>query len=108
MSHTLLFANRSYIFYSELPSKPKLKCDTLAQPFLPGGLGEFIDDESTFCYKKILQYKIKDLGKCNVTYKSWLIWKDPNAGKDWGWEEKGTTADEMVGWHRQLNGHEFG
>ena len=30
--------------------------------------------------------------------KSWLIWKDPNAGKDWRWEEKGTTEDEMVGW----------
>ena len=40
--------------------------------------------------------------------KSWLIWKDPDAGKDWGWEEKGTTEDEMVGWHHQLNGHEFG
>ena len=40
--------------------------------------------------------------------KNWLIWKDPNAGKDWGKEEKGTTEDEMVGWHHQLNVHEFG
>ena len=40
--------------------------------------------------------------------KSWLIWKDPDAGKDWGREEKGTAADEMVGWHHRLNGHEFG
>ena len=39
--------------------------------------------------------------------KSWLIWKDPDAGKDWG-QEKGTTEDEMVGWHHWLNGHEFG
>ena len=39
--------------------------------------------------------------------KSWLIGKDPDAGKDWGWEEKGTTEDEMVGWHHRLNGHEF-
>ena len=39
--------------------------------------------------------------------KSWLIWKDPDARKDWGQEEKGTTEDEMVGWHHQLNGHEF-
>jgi len=38
--------------------------------------------------------------------KSWLIWKDPDAGKDWRQEEKGTTEDEMVGWHNQLNGHE--
>ena len=40
--------------------------------------------------------------------KSWLIWKDPDAGKDWGQEEKGTTEDEMVGSHHQLNGHGFG
>ena len=40
--------------------------------------------------------------------KSSLIWKDPDAGKDWGQEEKGTTEDEMVGWHHQLNGREFG
>ena len=40
--------------------------------------------------------------------KSWLIWKGPDAGKNWGQEEKGTTEDEMVGWHHWLNGHEFG
>ena len=40
--------------------------------------------------------------------KSWLIWKDHDAGKDWGQEEKGTTENEMVGWRHQLNGHEFG
>ena len=39
--------------------------------------------------------------------KSWLISKDSDAGKDWWQEEKGTTEDEMVGWHHQLNGHEF-
>ena len=39
--------------------------------------------------------------------KSCLIWKDPDAGKDWG-QEKGTTEDEMVVWHHQLDGHEFG
>ena len=40
--------------------------------------------------------------------KSWLIGKDPDAGRDWGQEEQGTTEDEMAGWHRQLNGHRFG
>ena len=40
--------------------------------------------------------------------KSWLIWKDPDSGKNWGQEEKGTTEDEMVGWHHRLNGHRFG
>ena len=38
--------------------------------------------------------------------KSQLVGKDPVAGKDWRWEEKGTTEDEMVGWHHRLNGHE--
>ena len=38
--------------------------------------------------------------------KNWLTGKDPDAGKDWSQEEKGTTEDEMVGWHHQLNGHE--
>ena len=40
--------------------------------------------------------------------KSWLIWKDPDVGKDWGQEEKGTIEDEMAGWHHRLNGHESG
>ena len=39
--------------------------------------------------------------------KSWLIWKDPDAGKDWRQEDKGMTEDEMVGWHPWLNGYEF-
>ena len=39
--------------------------------------------------------------------KSWLIWKDPDAGKDWGQEEKGTTEDEMVGWNHRHKGHGF-
>jgi len=39
--------------------------------------------------------------------KSRLIGKDPDAGQDWRWEEKGMTEDEMVGWQHQLDGHEF-
>ena len=39
--------------------------------------------------------------------KSWLIRKDSDAGRDWEQEEKGTTEDEMAGWHHQLDGHEF-
>ena len=40
--------------------------------------------------------------------KNWLIGKDPDAGRDWGQEEKGTTEDEMAGWHHRLDGHGFG
>ena len=39
--------------------------------------------------------------------KNWLIGKDPDAGQDWRQEEKGTTEDEIVGWHHQLDGHDF-
>ena len=39
--------------------------------------------------------------------KSWLIWKDSDAGKDWGQEEKGRTEHEMVGWHHRLDAHRF-
>ena len=39
--------------------------------------------------------------------KSWLIGKDPDAGKDWEQEEEGATEEEMVGWYHRLNGHEF-
>ena len=44
---------------------------------------------------------------CPTEVKNWLIWKDPDAGKDWRWEEKGMTEDEMIGWHHRLSGHEF-
>ena len=40
--------------------------------------------------------------------RSWLIGKDSDAGRDWGQEEKGTTEDEMAGWHHQLDAHESG
>ena len=39
--------------------------------------------------------------------KNWLIWKEPDAGKDWRQKEEGTTEDEMVGWQHRLSGHEF-
>ena len=45
---------------------------------------------------------------CPPDVKNWLTGKDADAGKDWRQEEKGTTEDEMVGWHHRLSGHEFG
>ena len=45
------------------------------------------------------------LGPLDV--RNWLNGKDPDTGKEWRWEEKGTTEDEMVGWHHRLNGLEF-
>ena len=43
----------------------------------------------------------------HLIVKSLLIGKDPDAGRDWGQEEKGTTEGEMAVWHHRLNGHEF-
>ena len=54
----------------------------------------------------MLKLKLQYFG--HLMRRTWLIWKDPDAGKDWGREEKGTAEDEMVGWHHRLNGHGFG
>ena len=60
------------------------------------------------CSLKGLMLKLKFQYFGHLLAKSWLIWKDPDARKDWRQEEKGTTEDKMVGWHHQFNGHGFG
>ena len=71
------------------------------------------DPTSKFQRKSILNFHLKDWWKVEAPIlwppdvKSWLIGKDPDSGKDWGQEEKGTTENGMVGWYLQLNGHEF-
>ena len=60
------------------------------------------------CSLEGLMLKLTTPILCPPDAKSWLIWKDPDAGEDWGQEEKKMTEDEMVGWHHQLNGHGFG
>ena len=54
----------------------------------------------------MLKLKLQYFG--HLMRRAGLIWKDPDAGKDWGQEEKGMTEHEMVGWHHRLNGHGFG
>ena len=53
----------------------------------------------------MLKLKLQYFG--HVMWRTDLFGKDPDAGKDWGQEEKGTTEDEMAGWHHWLNGPEF-
>ena len=53
-----------------------------------------------------LMLKLKAQNFGHLDAENWLTRKDPDAGKDWRWEEKGMTADEVVGWHRWLNGHD--
>ena len=57
--------------------------------------------------KMKLQYFGHLMQRDDSLAKTRLIGKDSDAGRDWGQEEKGMTEDEMVGWHYQLNGHEF-
>ena len=59
------------------------------------------------CSLEGLMLKLKLQYFCPPHAKSWLIGKDSDAGRDWGQEEKGTTEDEMAGWHHQLDRHEF-
>ena len=54
-----------------------------------------------------LRLQYTDQALWSIVTKSRLIGKDPDAGKDRGQEEKGTTEDEMVGWHHRFDGHEF-
>ena len=71
------------------------------QPYHPKG-----DQSSVFIGRTDVEAEILILWPPDV--KSWLFWKDPDAGKDWRQEKKGTMEDEMVGWHHRLNGHGFG
>ena len=74
--------------------RPKLKCQYF------GHLMQRTDLFKPLQYCKVISLQ---LIKINGKKKR----KDPDAGNDWRWEEKGTTEDEMVGWHHRLNGHEF-
>ena len=60
------------------------------------------------CSLEGLMLKLKTPILWSPYAKGWLIWKDPDAEKDWRQEEKEMTEDEMVGWHHLLNGHGFG
>ena len=59
------------------------------------------------CSLEGLMLKLKRQYCGHLMWGNWLIWKDPDVGKDWRQEEKGTTEDEMAGWCHWLNGHEF-
>ena len=79
--------------------KSPLDCKEI-QPVLPKG-----DQSWLFIGRTDAEAETPILWPLNE--KNWLTGKDPDAGKDWGQEEKGTTEDEMVGWHHWLDGHEF-
>ena len=102
-SWTVKKAQKNWCFWSVVLEKTlesPLDCKEI-QPVHPKG-----DESLVFIGRTDVEAETPILWPPDV--KSWIIGKDPDAGKDWGQEEKGTTEDEMVGWHHQLNGHGFG
>ena len=97
------WAPKNWCFWSvvlEKTHESPLDCKEI-QPVYPKG-----DQSWVFIGRTDLEAETPILWLSNA--KSWLIWKDPDAGKHWRQEEKGSTEEEMVGWHHWLNGHEFG
>ena len=101
--HKESWAPKNWFFWTVVLKKTlenPLNCIEI-QPVHPKG-----DQSWVFIGKTDIEVEIPIFRSPDV--KSWLIGKDPDAGKDLGQEEKGTTEDEMVGWHHQLKGHGFG
>ena len=96
------WAPKNWCFWTVVLEKTlesPLDCKEI-QPVLPKG-----DQSWVFIWRTDVEAETPIVWPLDV--KSWFIGKDPNAGKDWGQEEKGMTEGE-IGWHHQLNGHEFG
>ena len=94
------WALKNWCFWTVVLEKTLLDCKEI-QPVHPKGNQSWIFTGRTDVEAETPILWLPDA-------KSWLIGKDPDAGEDWGQEEKGATEDEMVGWHHRLNGHEFG
>ena len=97
------WAQRNWCFWTVVLEKTlesPLDCKEI-QPVHPKG-----DQSWVFIERSDVEAETPILWPPDV--KSWLIWKNPDAGKYWGQEKKGTTEDEMFGCHHRLNGHRFG
>ena len=74
-------------------------------------VGNLISGSSTFFKSSLFTGRTDVEAETSILWppdaNSWLIWKDPDAGKDWRQEKKGTAEDKIVVWHHQLNGHKF-
>ena len=103
LDYTEIWAQKNWCFWTVVLEKTlesPLDCKEI-QPVNPKG-----DQSWVFIGRTDVEAETPILWPPDA--KSWLIGKDPDAGKDWGQEEKGTTENEMVGWHHRLNGHGFG
>ena len=96
------WALKNWCFWTvvlEVTLESPLDCKEI-QPVHPGG-----DQSWVFIGRTDVEVETPTLWPPDV--KSWLIWKDPDSGKEWEQEEKGMREDEMIGWHHRLNGYEF-
>ena len=103
LDHKVYWVPKNWCFWTVVLEKAlesPLNCKEI-QPVNPKGNQSWI-----FIGRTMPKLKLPIIWPSDV--KNWLTRKDPDAGKDWGQEEKGMTEDEMVGWHHRLNGHEFG
>ena len=94
------WAPKNWCFWTAVLEKTLLLDSKEIQPVHPKGNQSWI-----FIEKTDAEAEAPILWSPDV--KNWLIWKVPDAGKDWRQVEKGTTENEMVEWHHQLKGHEF-
>ena len=94
------WALKNWCLWTVVLEKSPMDCKEI-QPVHPKG-----DQSWVFIGGTDVEAEAPILWPCDA--KNWFIWKDPDAGKDWKQEKKGTIADEITGWHHQLNGHEFG
>ena len=101
LDHKESWAPKNWCFWTVVLEKTlesPLDCKEI-QPVNPKGNQSWIFIGRTDAEAEAPLFWLPDMKNC-------LIWKDSDAGKDW-WQEKGTTDNEMVGWHHRLNGHEF-
>ena len=102
LDHKESWALKNWCFWTVVLEKTlesPLACKEI-QPVHPKGNQSWVFIGRTDAEAETLIFWTIDAKNC-------LIGKDPDAGKDWRWEEKGTTDGEMVGWHHRLDGHEF-
>ena len=102
LDHKESWVSKNWCFWTVVLEK------TLESPWTAKRSNQSILKEiSPWCSLEGLMLKLKLPILWPPHAKNLLIGKDPDAGRDWGQREKGTTEDEMVGWHHRLNGHEF-
>ena len=101
LDHKKSWATKNWCFWTVVLGKTlESPLDCKIQPVNPKGNQSWIFIRRTDAEAETLKLWPSDA-------KNWLTGKDPDAGKDWRQEERGTREDEMVGWHHQFDGHEF-